>query len=199
MSLDINVKTIGRDDRDFSEYKKMIFQLLDNNLSNEKLKGNYTVEEMKMNEAVGLSVYETDNGIVGFSTVIFRPHFKNCTRILNRFFKTDEYRSYRRKVRKNAIVSKETRIMVQQQLELTLNEGFDFAFMSRETKKTTTNLNHYYKYLDFTDWYIPQGKFLVCDEGIESSTCWQNIIHTKCDVIHLPSMTEEEFNEKYEL
>ena len=125
------------------------------NLPDDKLKHNYSYDRLKVDEWVAVSVFEG-----GFSSVAWRPWWRNNCRILNRFFKLQEYRFENNQAK----VSSETLDMIQQQLDISITLGFDCAFMSRETKKQA--FNHYKKYLPQT-WYCSDVKYKMVGKSYQ--------------------------------
>jgi len=143
------------------KYNKGWFQAIDQiasivkDLPNDKLKNNYSIDRLIIDEWVAVSIYEG-----GFSSVAWRPHWGNNCRILNRFYKVPSSR-FENKQHK---VSQDTLDMIQQQLDAAKTLSFDCAFMSRETK--TQAFNHYKKQLPQL-WNCPKEKYRMTKEGYQ--------------------------------
>lgn len=125
------------------------------NMPNDQLKNNYSKENLKIEEWIALSFFDG-----GFSSLAHRDIWGNNCRILNRFYKNPLYRFENNKRQ----VSKETLQMIQQQLDIALNLGFDCGFMSREKK--TQAFNYYKKHLP-QKWYSPPERYLIYHNGYQ--------------------------------
>jgi len=133
--------------------------------SNDKLYQNYSQERLNTDEWVALSIFDG-----GFSSVAHRSIWNNNCRILNRFFKLPAYRFENSKRE----VSKETIMMIHQQVKVAETLGFDCAFMSRERK--TQAFNHYKKFLPFK-WNVSNKKYRMI-ENMYQHIMWTAINNT---------------------
>ena len=155
------MKTVTRDHPDFDDCIEQIKEMV-SNLPNDKLCNNYSFPRLKSQEWEAVSLFAG-----GFSSVIWRPYWQNNCRILNRFYKVPNYRFENRKAR----VSQETLQMIDQQLTVAKQLGFDCAFMSRETKKQA--FNHYKKHLPQT-WFTSNEKYLMTGNSYQH-VMWTSI------------------------
>lgn len=201
MSLGIEVYTATHKDTDFKDYCEAIdrFHLhLEKHGTNDKLIENYRPKRLQSRDSIGITVYLDDGALLGFSTVITRDIFGNGTRVLNRFVKSPVYRFENERRR----VSQETKDMIQQQLNISRELGFDYSFMSRYTTTTRSNFDHYGKQLTFAEWKNEPGRYCVT-ENFHHKTSYQHLIWTSFNdnVKELPMywISDGEFNELEEL
>ena len=159
------MKTYIRNEEGWLEALENVYSMTQSIPSNDKLYRNYSQERLNTDEWVALSIYEG-----GFSSVAHRSIWNNNCRILNRFFKLPTYR-FENSKRK---VSKETIMMIHQQVKAAETLGFDCAFMSRETK--TQAFNHYKKFLPF-EWNVPHKKYRMIEDVYQHIT-WTAINNT---------------------
>jgi hypothetical protein len=96
---------------------------------------------------------------VGFSSVLHRDIFGNGVRVLNRLVKTFDYRFPYNKRK----ITPETKILLDQQIEVAKKYKFDYVFISRESNRPVSSLKHYFK--EFPEWNCPLEKFQVCNGG----------------------------------
>ena len=148
------MNTFIRDDLEYDEAIENVFKMV-SDLPNDKLKKNYSKENLKVDEWIGVSLFAG-----GFSSIAYRDIWNNNCRILNRFYKKPEYRFEN----KNRRISEETLDMIEQQLHAAKILGFDCAFMSRETK--TQAFHHYKKHLP-QKWYTPKDKYKMWNTGYQ--------------------------------
>ena len=202
MNSNISVCTYPINDPRFGRALNRIYLMAEEIDSTDKLYMNYTFDGLKVKEWIGVSIYENDLGICGFSSINKRPDiWGNGVRILNRFLKAPHYRFEN----KNRLLSVATKKMIKQQLEVAKELGYDFAFISRESKGKRNVLQHYLKYYDDVKWNYPPDRYqmfymdhdVMIDNPILS--CWQHVAWTplKPDTegINIPSITEDEFIE----
>ena len=159
------MKTVTRDHPDFDDCIEQIKEMV-SNLPNDKLRNNYSFPRLKTQEWEAVSVFAG-----GFSSVIWRPYWQNNCRILNRFYKVPNYRFENKKAR----MSQETLQMIDQQLTVAKQLGFDCAFMSRETK--TQAFNHYKKYLPQL-WHTPDQLYRMTENDYQH-IAWTPINNTE--------------------
>jgi hypothetical protein len=148
------MNTFIRNDLGYDEAIENIFKMV-SDLPNDKLKENYSKENLKVDEWIGVSLFAG-----GFSSIAYRDIWNNNCRILNRFYKKPEYRFEN----KNRRVSEETKLMISQQLEVAKKLGYDCAFMSREMKQQA--FNHYKKYLP-QEWFSSNDRYLMYYKGYQ--------------------------------
>lgn len=153
------MKTAIRDTPEFDQFIDIIKEMV-SDLPDDRLKDNYSFENLIVDEWVAVSVFEG-----GFSSVAWRPWWGNNCRILNRFYKKPGFRFENNKRR----VSQETLDMIEQQLRAAWLLEYDCAFMSRETK--TQAFNHYKKHLQ-QPWYSSDKKYRMTENS------YQNIMWT---------------------
>lgn len=146
--------TVTKDSAEWSTAIDKVFALVED-LPNDKLKNNYSKDNLKIHEWLAISYYDG-----GFSTIAHRDIWGNNCRILNRFYKNPKYRFENTKRK----LSQETFYMIQQQLEVAKNLNFDCAFMSRETKLQAWN--HFKKYLP-QEWHTPNERHLMYNNGYQ--------------------------------
>jgi len=162
-----------------------------------KLYKNYGFDGLKLHEWIALSLYEDEyRNCVGFSSVIKREDvWGNGVRILNRFMKSKHYRFENNK----RLLSNETKKMMDQQLKVAKELGYDYAFISRESNKKRNVLQHYLKYHDEVEWNYPSDRYKMFDTDEFIPSCWQHIAWTPLQPhvnnINIPSITEDEFIE----
>lgn len=185
--MNLIIKTIYKDNDEWDEYLKKIEKFIEISNFNDKLIHNYSIQRLQIPIWVGLSVYMTTEGnMLGFSSVITRKEFYgNGCRILNRFIKSPKYR-----FAKNDMSTKQ---MILQQVELSTNLGFDYAFMSRESNTGATPFKYYvHDKLGLVDWTIEKDKYYVCNGD---SSCEQYIVWTplskKCNNVQLKKVLEK--------
>lgn len=166
----IEVLTILKNETIFKTYFDKIISFCQNSDDDILSKPAYK-EYLRLEDSIAISVFEEDNQILGFSTVLHRPIFNNGVRILNRFYKDTAYRF----VNKKREVSKETKEMIKQQLEVAKSFNFDFAFMSRESRISPPAFKHYQHYLSFAKWNVEEKRYRVCNGNDD---CNQFIIWT---------------------
>lgn len=166
------MKTVTKDNLQFNLYIEQVKAMI-NDLPDDRLRANYSYEQLKIDEWVAVSVFDG-----GFSSIAWRPVWNNNCRILNRFFKIPFYRFEN----KQAKISKDTLNMIGQQLEVAKQLGFDCAFMSRETK--TQAFNHYKKHL-LQKWIAPKERYKMYNDG------YQHIIWTGLNTSELVMEREQ--------
>ena len=142
------MKTFIRSHPEFANSLDIVREMV-NSLSEDKLAANYTFDNLAVDEWYAVSLFSG-----GFSSIIWREHWGNNCRILNRFYKLPSYRFEN----KSRAISQETLDMIDQQLNAANQLGFDCAFMSRETKKQA--FNHYKKHLP-QQWFTPDEKYFM--------------------------------------
>ena len=163
------MKTYIKNQEGWFEALENVYSMTQSIPSNDKLYQNYSQERLKIDEWVALSIFDG-----GFSSVAHRSIWNNNCRILNRFFKLPAYR-FENSKRK---VSKETMMMIHQQIKVAETLGFDCAFMSRETK--TPAFNYYKKYFPF-EWNVPHKKYRMI-EDMYQHIIWTSINSTVLDM-----------------
>ena len=156
------MKTVTNDTEEYNYYISQIKHMVET-LPDDKLRDNYRFDKLKIDEWIAISWFDG-----GFSSISWRPIWGNNCRILNRFYKKPDYRFEN----KRRMVSSETLLMIEQQLAVAKDQGFDCAFMSRETKSQA--FNHYKKYLP-QEWHTPEQKYMMWKE---KTTGYQKIIWT---------------------
>lgn len=142
------MKTFIRTHPEFTNSLDKVREMV-NDLSEDKLAANYSFDNLAVDEWYAVSLFSG-----GFSSIIWREHWGNNCRILNRFYKVPAYRFEN----KSRVISQETLDMIDQQLDAAKQLGFDCAFMSRETKKQA--FNHYKKHLP-QQWFTPDKKYFM--------------------------------------
>ena len=125
------MNTVTNDTPEYNQYIKQIKHMVET-LPDDKLRDNYRFDKLKIDEWIAISWFYG-----GFSSISWRPICGNNCRILNRFYKKPDYRFENTR----RAVSKETLLMIEQQLAVAKDQGFDCAFMSRETKSQAFNHN----------------------------------------------------------
>ena len=193
----ITVTTIKKQDAEFKNTFDRVLEFIANDFEHDfKLKENYSPVRLQFNDLLAISLYEDDDKVIGFSTVLYREIFCNGARILNRFLKSPNYRFVNNSKMKS-FVTPETQEMIKQQIEVVRDAELDFAFMSREGKMPKNNMIHFTKSMPWMNWYIPEGRFHVC-AGQEP--CWQQIcvapISEDFD-IEMEHMSKEFFRETF--
>lgn len=159
------MKTFTRDHPEFINCLEQINTMV-SNLPNDKLRDNYSYQRLKTEEWEAVSIFEG-----GFSSISWRPYWRNNCRVLNRFYKLPDYRFENKK----AQVSQETLQMIDQQLTVARQLGFDCAFMSRETR--TQAFNYYKKYLPQL-WHTPKTLYRMTENSYQH-IAWTPINRTK--------------------
>lgn len=197
MNSDIKVKTVTVHDDEYQSVFDRVLKFIATDFEKDfKLRKNYSLGKLKFDKQLAVSYYESDNRIVGFSTVMYTDTYVNSVRILNRFLKSPHYRFVNQSKMKS-VVTAETQEMLKQQIDVAEKFGYDFAFMSREGKMPRSNMQHFVKSMPWIDWHIPEGRYRVCP-GDE--TCWQQICIAPVNKnyeIKMEHMSEEQFNENY--
>jgi hypothetical protein len=166
MNLDIKIITVDKDNKEFLNYCDRIEEFASLFPDTMKRINNYR-QDLKIKESIAISIFEQDYNILGFSSVLHREMFGNGVRIINRFIKRFDYRFQNNK----GNLTDETKIMIDQQLEVAKKYNFDYAFISRESKKPVSSLKHYFR--EFPEWICPLEKFYVCNGG---QSCKQYIV-----------------------
>lgn len=156
------MNTVTSESIEYNKYIDLIREMTQT-IPDDKLRENYRFDTLKLEEWIAASYYDG-----GFSSVAWRPIWGNNCRILNRFYKKPEARFENKKRR----VSDVTLNMIEQQLAVAKDLGFDCAFMSRETRHQA--FNHYKKHLPQT-WTTPDEKYLMWKQN---TTVYQNIMWT---------------------
>jgi hypothetical protein len=159
------MKTYIKNQKGWLEALENVYSMTQSIPSNDKLYQNYSQERLNTDEWVALSIFDG-----GFSSVAHRSIWNNNCRILNRFFKLPAYRFENSKRE----VSKETIMMIHQQVKVAETLGFDCAFMSRERK--TQAFNHYKKFLPFK-WNVSNKKYRMI-ENMYQHIMWTAINNT---------------------
>jgi len=142
------MKTFIRTHPEFTNSLETVKEMV-SSLSEDKLADNYSLQSLKVDEWCAVSLYPG-----GFSSIIWRKYWGNNCRILNRFYKLQSHRFKN----KSSVITQETLDMINQQLDVAKQLGFDCAFMSRETKKPA--FHHYKKHLPHK-WFTPSKKYLM--------------------------------------
>jgi hypothetical protein len=158
MSLDIKVTTVDIDHKEFQDYCNAIEIFSDSFSDNMKRINNYR-SDLKIKKSIAVSVYMQNSNIIGFSSVLHRDVFGNGVRILNRYLKSLDYRSVPIKRK----IWPDTKIMINQQIEVAKKYNFDYVFVSRESNSGSSALSHYFK--ELPEWQCPAEKFRVCSGG----------------------------------
>lgn len=151
------VETYERSNSNFEYYTDLCkkFYL---NIEDEHLIKNYLPENLFINEWVAVSVYLSNcKNLMGFSSIAHRPRFKSGVRLLNRFVKHPGYRFVNSKLK----LSNETRTMIEQQISVAKELGFQYAFISRDSSYHV--LKHYLKSMNCITWFHEVDKYKVCD------------------------------------
>lgn len=155
MNLDIKVYTFLNYESDFQKYVNKCLEY-HKILNDDNLKKNYFPEQLKIEEWLAISVFLNEKDeLFGFSSVAHRDCFYNGVRILNRFVKHPHFRFINSKME----LSLETQMMVNQQIQISKSLNFNFAFVSRDSKKNP--MKHYFKNID-TFWIHETKKYRVC-------------------------------------
>lgn len=165
--MDINVSTFIRNDDLFLSTCKKINKFLTIEDLSCKRKENYAYYQMSTSDSIAVSVYHQDTNILGFSTVIHRDMFGNGCRILNRFYKSNNYRF----VTKDILLTKK---MILDQVDICRKLNFDYVFMSRESNTGATPFKFYLNKLKLDKWIIETDKFNVCngDNSCQQYITW---------------------------
>ena len=202
MNLAINVCTYPITDPRFGRALNRIYLMAEEIDSTDKLYENYSFNGLKVNEWVGVSIYEDMSAnLCGFASINKRQDiWGNGVRILNRFMKIHHYR-FENDKRK---VSDATKKMISQQLEVAKELGYDFAFMSRESNSRTNCFKHYHKDPFFKNWKLAPHRYQMFymdhDAMIDNfvPSCWQHISWTPLNDsiknINIEYITEDDFN-----
>ena len=161
------MKTFTRYDEQWTSALDQVFNLVEN-LPNDKLKKNYSIEGLKVDEWISVSVWDG-----GFSSIAWRPLWNNNCRILNRFFKLKNFRFENNKSQ----LSELTEEMIMQQLKIAKDYDFDAAFISREKKYNA--LSHYLNQMKTVKWNTPEERYLMYHNGYQqiSWTAINDITH----------------------
>lgn len=204
MNLAINVTTYETTDPRFATDVYRIFETANAAMKGDqyvgktpKLYKNYNLDGLKLHEWVALSLYEDEHrNCIGFSSIIKREDiWGNGVRILNRFIKSKHYRFENNK----RLLSNETKKMIEQQLKIAKELGYDFAFISRESNKKRNVLQHYLKYYNEVKWNYPSYRYKMFHTDDFLSSCWQHIAWTSfrphIKDINIDNITEDEFIE----
>lgn len=165
--MNLTIKTIAQYDIDWNIYINKIQKFITESDFNDKLKYNYTVDSLQIEDWIGLSTYELPSGkILGFSSVNHRDQFYgNGCRVLNRFIKSNDYRFAVNDI-------KYTKQMIEQQVDLVSNLGFDYAFMSREGKLGANGFKHFlHKKMQWQEWIVETDQFYVCTGDSSCNQC----------------------------
>src|SRR6056300_568926 len=149
----LDVNTISKDDKNFISIVREIQKFCMSITSNDRLYENYT-RRLNFANAIAISTYRNQNTLVGFSTVLHLPVYGNGVRILNRFYKDIQFRQ------RSLQLTNETKIMIDQQLNIAKSFNFDFAFMSRESNTNQFAMKHFVKQLD-DKWNVMTNKYLI--------------------------------------
>ncbi len=133
----------------------------------DRLSDNY--KDMDWFSFEAISIYERDDKIIGFSSIIHRPeHFaKGECRILNRYYESTEMRRTSKIIGDDHVCE-----MIMQQLDIAKKLGFEKAFVSRcrsprHLKKFMENVSK----KTATKWHMDNDKFPVCNPTVDE--CWQ--------------------------
>jgi len=162
------MNTVTKENPLYLEYLDIIKEMV-SDLPNDKLKNNYTYDRLQVDEWIAISLFDG-----GFSSISWRPIWKNNCRILNRFYKIPSYRFENLKGR----VSKETLDAITQQLKVASDLEFDCAFMSRETK---TQAFHHYKRFLSQEWHTPKERYKMWNTGYQH-IMWTSLSGNKLDM-----------------
>jgi len=182
MSLNIRSYTISHEHKDWDRYvikTEHFCSTINDRLYN---------EELNVDEWIALTVYVDDSDkIYGFSSTAARDYWPKGSRILSRFYKDPSYRFENNK----RALSKPTLQMLKDQLEISKILGYEYAFMSRDTK-TIKAWHHYSKYFKFADWTVSDKYYKM------TSKSWQQIIWTPLvdnAKPNIESITKEKYDE----
>lgn len=154
MNSDIKIITVDKDDIKFQNFCDRIEEFVDSLPDNMKRINNYK-HDLNIRDSVAVSIFEQDSNILGFSSILHRKIFGNGVRIINRLVKKIDYRFQNNK----GIITDETKIMIDQQLEVAKKYHYDYVFISRESNRSVSSLKHYFR--EFPEWICPLEKFYV--------------------------------------
>jgi len=158
MSSNITITTIDKDHIDFQKYCTAI-ELFCHSLPDEMKRIKNYRNDLQIHNSIAVSIYFRNSEIVGFSSVLHRDIFGNGVRVLNRLVKTFDYRFPYNKRK----ITPETKILLDQQIEVAKKYKFDYVFISRESNRPVSSLKHYFK--EFPEWNCPLEKYRVCGGG----------------------------------
>jgi hypothetical protein len=167
MNDKIKVITVDKDHTEFFKYCEIVEEFADSLPNDMKKIKNYRAD-LKIKESIAVSLYQTTNGIIGFSSVLHRDLFGNGVRVLNRLVKSYDYRFLNRK----GIMTAETKLMIEQQVEVAKKYHFDYVFISRESNKDVSSLSRYFENLK--GWHCPDKRYRVCngEKSCEQYVAW---------------------------
>ena len=191
--MGISVHTIHRTSPVWHSIVRMMKKFAAEESKGTKLEENYTTN-MKEDEWLALSYYEDECKILGFSSVVYRDIWNGSARIVNRMLKSREYRF----ASTSGEMTEHTTQMLKQQIAFCRDNGFDNAFMSRESNSSKAAFMRYLKNMQFTEWHIPEGRYMTCTSDV--ADCWQHVMYTplkKESQFNLQHITEEQYNEKF--
>lgn len=184
MNSNINTITLSPDDLDFDRYLLKVERLCLG--INDTLYSN--PQRLKLDEWIGVTVYVNEyDEVYGFSSISHRENFGRGARILNRFYKDPKYRFDNNK----RSLSLATLSMLKEQVALCEQLGYQYAFMSRDSK-TIKAWHHYSKYFQFREWNVSDRYYHMIKDS------WQQIMWTPLTDAAKPTMeslTKEEYNE----
>lgn len=188
INMNVNVKTIAKTDSEFLNYCQKV-----TDFSKKYGKHNTAYHTyLRIDESLAITVYELDDTILGFSSILHRPLFGNGVRIMNRFLKSDDYRF----VNKKSLVSLETNEMIRQQLEYAANNNYSYAFISRKVSQSGPSaLKHYKKYFNMAEWHGDDKIYRVGEFNFKDNfqyVVWTPLIPKA--TLKLNSISTEQFN-----
>lgn len=157
--------TYDVNDAAFSDAASAVLDLCQT-ASDIKLSENYTEKRLRFDDAIAISLYRNGDDVVGFSTVLYLPIFNDSVRILNRFYRTEDYRGHSHKT-----VLPETKVMVSQQVEVAERYDYKVTFMSREGTSPPA-MRYYTRQLE-QSWEVSPHRHQVCEAAC--AECWQSV------------------------
>lgn len=171
-NMGIKVTTFTKEDDLFLPTCKRINMFLLDEEIDHKRKKNYMSHRLKISDSIAVSIYEQDKHILGFSNIIHRDMFGNGCRILNRFYKSSNYRF----AKQDMLLTKQ---MILDQINVCKNLNFSYVFMSRESNTGAVPFLHYLKKLNLDDWNVDNYKYHVCcnDEKCKQYVAWTALRH----------------------
>ena len=191
--MDIEVRTIKKSSPIWNSMVRIIESFCYKETVGTKDVRNYTVG-LHTDEWLALTYYERDCEVLGFSSVIARDMWNNSARIVNRMLKSRRYRFET----SPGMMTDHTIEMLKQQIDFCRKEGFDTAFMSRESNSKNHAMKRYIRNMGFTEWVIPEGRYKT--SNYDSPECWQHVMYTPLkdeSQFQLEKITEEKYHEKY--
>lgn len=188
MDIKVKVRTVSESEKEYPLYLEKISTFYEC-LNSDKLRNNYHPDHLELEACIGLSVYENEGEILGFSTVLQRDLFKGGARILNRFVKKPGFR-----FTTQFKITPETNLMIDQQVELCRQHQCDYVFISRYTRGSEPALSHFLQDLvKVRGWHSEKSRYRVC---CGRKDCWQHLIWLPLSgnlSLPLRSISESEF------